>query len=99
VICRGDFLWQKSCIGRRVIFSGKLAGAALDFNRSAAISNPGVVARLEIEFGFDPFTAPAGVYFSVTSGYFIQAYEKWSEVSFNRFGLDCAAATRAASFS
>ncbi len=34
-----------------------------------------VVARLENEFGFDPFTASDDVYFPVTLGDFVQAYE------------------------
>ena len=34
-----------------------------------------VVARLENEFGFDPFTASDDVYFPVTLGDFIQVYE------------------------
>ena len=34
-----------------------------------------VVARLESDLGFDPFTASDDVYFPVTLGDFIQAYE------------------------
>jgi hypothetical protein len=34
-----------------------------------------VTARLENELGFDPFTASDDVYFPVTLGDFIQAYE------------------------
>jgi acyl carrier protein len=34
-----------------------------------------VVARLESELGFDPFTASDDVYFPVTLGDFVQAYD------------------------